>query len=126
MATMMSGLVMDPAKAKAFFQEELAFTTGPIELDRMRRQKENIRIVDVREPEDYQQGHVPGAINLPKERWSNVNELRKDGVNVMYCYSQTCHLAKRAALEFADRGYPVMEMEGGFKSWQSHALPIEK
>jgi hypothetical protein len=26
---------------------------------------------------------------------------------------------------FADKGYPVLEMEGGFEAWQANELPIE-
>jgi hypothetical protein len=40
--------------------------------------------------------------------------VRKDKLNVLYCYSGVCHLATSAAVEFAEKGYPVMEMEGGF------------
>ena len=124
MATMM-GMQVDPARAKEFFEAEMKFTTGPGELDRTRK-NEDINIVDVREPEDFQQGHIPGAINLPKAKWNSLDTLKKDKVNVLYCYSMVCHLAKAAAVEFAGKGYPVMEMEGGFKAWQEHELEIER
>jgi rhodanese-related sulfurtransferase len=45
---------------------------------------------------------------------------------MLYCYSQVCHLAAKAALEFASHGYPVMEWEGGFRSWKEHEMDIEK
>lgn len=121
-----STLPINPAKAKEFFEAAMTFTTGPVELDRRRQQDQNIVIVDVREAEDYKQGHVPGAINLPKDQWSSFKGLSKDKVNVVYCYSHVCHLAKAAAVEFAGKGFPVMEMEGGFKSWEQHELPIER
>ena len=62
-------------------------------------------------------------MNLPKDRWSTLEGLRKDKINVVYCYSQVCHLAAAAAFEFASRGYPVMELEGGFAGWRAHNLP---
>jgi rhodanese-related sulfurtransferase len=46
--------------------------------------------------------------------------------NIIYCYTSTCHLAATAALEFAERGYSVMEMDGGFAGWKQYGLPIEK
>lgn len=119
-------MINDPAKAKEYFAAKMAFTTGPIELERMMKQGESINIVDVRRPEDYAEGHIPGAINLPKDRWQTEEGLRRDKLNVLYCYSQVCHLAAEAALEFAGKGYPVMEMEGGFRSWKEHELDIEK
>jgi rhodanese-related sulfurtransferase len=121
-----SATTMNPAKAREFFEAEMAFTTGPVELDRRRKSDPNIVIVDVREPEDFREGHVPGAVNLPKAQWQTVKGLSKDKVNIIYCYSHVCHLAKQAALEFASKGYPVMEMEGGFKAWREHEMEIER
>jgi rhodanese-related sulfurtransferase len=119
-------MVSDPQKAKEYFQDKMAFTTGPVELERMMKQGENINIVDVRAAEDYAEGHIPGAINLPKDRWQTLEGLRKDKTNVVYCYSLVCHLAAAAALEFASNGYPVMELEGGFRTWKEHDMDIEK
>lgn len=115
-----------PTKAQEFFEEKVAFTTGPVELNRMIEQRQNINIVDVREAEDYARGHVPGAINCPKDQWDLCSGLDKDKTNILYCYTQTCHLAATAAAEFAEKGYPVMEMEGGFAAWKQYGLPQEK
>ena len=119
-------MISDPQKAKEYFEAKITFTTGPVELDRMMKQGENITIVDVRAAEDYAEGHIPGAVNLPKDRWQTLEGLRKDKTNVLCCYSQVCHLAASAAVEFASKGYPVMEMDGGFRAWKEHDLDIEK
>jgi len=111
--------------AKAFFTAKAGFTTGLHEVDGMIKGGEDIIIVDVRLPRDYRQGHLPGAINLPNGRWQAAAGLSKDKPNVVYCYSQTCHLAAQAALEFLSQGYPVMEMEGGFAGWEAAGYPIE-
>ena len=124
MATKM--MISDPQKAKEYFEAKITFTTGPVELDRMIKQGENINIVDVRAAEDYAEGHIPGAVNVPKDKWHTLEGLRKDKTNVLYCYSQVCHLAATAAVEFASKGYPVMEMEGGFRAWKEHDMEIEK
>lgn len=117
--------VPDPAKAKAFFEDKLSFTTGPIELERMLKSHEDLNLIDVRAEEDYQQGHIPGAINLPKDKWDTHEGLSKDKANVLYCYSMVCHLAATAAVKFAGEGYPVMELDGGFDEWKEHGLDIE-
>ena len=119
-------MIGDPKKAKEYFEAKMAFTTGPVELERMMKQGENINIVDVRAAEDYAEGHIPGAVNLPKDKWQTLDGLRKDKTNVLYCYSQVCHLAATAAVEFASKGYPVMEMDGGFRAWKEHDMEIEK
>ncbi len=123
---MISVELQSPAKAREFFENKVAFTTGPIELNRMIEQRQNINIVDVRDAEDYAKGHVPGAFNCPKEQWDECSALDKDKTNVLYCYTQTCHLAAMAAAEFAEKGFPVMEMEGGFAAWKQYGLPQEK
>ena len=116
-----------PAQAKAFFEAKLAFTTGPVELDRwIKSHEDNLVVVDVRAAEDYAKGHIPGAINIPKDRWDNPQGLRKDKTNVVYCYTQQCHLAANACVRFASRDFPVMELEGGFETWKEHELDIEE
>jgi rhodanese-related sulfurtransferase len=115
----------DPAKAKEFFEAKMAFTTGPVELERMMKQGD-VNVVDVRAAEDYAKGHIPSAVNLPKEQWGSLKGLQKDRVNVLYCYSLVCHLAATAAVEFASKGFPVMELDGGWRWWKDDGFPIEK
>ena len=118
-------MINDPVKAREFFEAKMAFTTGPVELERMMKNNE-VNVVDVRAAEDYAQGHIPGAVNLPKDQWSSLNGLRKDKTNVLYCYSQVCHLAASAGVEFAGKGYPVMELEGGWRWWKEDGFEVEK
>ncbi|MEO6419783.1 MAG: rhodanese-like domain-containing protein [Polyangiaceae bacterium] len=117
--------IVDPAKAKEYFTDKLAFTTGPVELEGMLKKDDNVQVVDVRTAEDFAKEHIPGSMNLPRERWETLDGLDKRKTNVVVCYSQVCHLASKAAYEFASKGFPVMELEGGFKAWKEHKLPIE-
>lgn len=117
--------IPDPAKAKEFFGNKLSFTTGPVEVDHMLKAHENINVIDVRAEEDFQKGHVPGAINLSSEKWQTFEGLGKDKMNIVYCYSSVCHLAAKAAYKFAEAGFPVMEMDGGFDEWKEHGLEVE-
>lgn len=117
----------DPERARQYFADKIAFTTGPVELARaLKERAENIAVIDVRAAEDYKKGHIPGALNLPHEQWNTTEGLRKDALNVLYCYSEVCHLAATAAVEFAGKGYSVMEMDGGFDAWKEHDLEIER
>ena len=116
----------DPDRARAWFEDKLAFTTGPVELDRMIKAGENIIVVDVREAEDFAKGHIPGALSLPEERWDSLDGMRRDKMHIFYCYTQVCHLAAQACVKFANRGYPVMELEGGFAAWKAGELDIER
>ena len=116
----------DPAGAREYFAAKLAYETAPAEVERLRRRTDEAVIVDVRARRDYDEAHVPGALSLPKDRWSTAEGLAKDKVNILYCYSQSCHLAARAAAGLAAQGFPVMVMEGGFAAWREHKLPVEQ
>src|SRR5688500_14956317 len=115
----------DPTEAERFFRNKLQFTTGPVELEH-ELASGAVCVIDVRAADDYNKAHIPGSVNLPKDRWDTLEGLSRDKLNVLVCYSQVCHLAAVAALTFAHHGFSVMEMEGGFKSWQEHKLPVEK
>jgi len=115
----------DVARAKDYFINKVAFSVGPIEINQQIEQGALFALIDVREEADFEKGHLPGAINVPEAQWKTPVGLRKNAINVLYCYSQTCHLAARAAVEFATKGYPVVEMEGGFEAWEKNNLKIE-
>ena len=116
-----------PAAARRFFEDKLAFTAGPIELERwIKTGEDNLVIVDVREAEDFAKGHIPGAINVPRDQWDNPQGLSKSKTNVVYCYTQECHLAANACVRFASQEYPVMELEGGFNAWKESQLDVEE
>lgn len=116
----------EPARALSYFTDKMAFSTGPVELDRMRREGVPLVVADVRAAEDFHQGHIPGAINLPQGSWSNPAGLSHDTTTVLCCYSEVCHLAAAAAVELAGQGYPVMEMDGGMAAWRENHLAVEK
>lgn len=106
-------------RAKVFFEDKLSFTLGPVELKKMIGE-ETVQIIDVRRKEDYDNGHISTAISIPgAELENNMDKLSKDQINIVYCYTQQCHLAARAAVKLATNGYPVMELEGGFDVWKN-------
>ena len=117
---------VDPQKAVKYFESKLEFTTGPRELYLLLTSNQNISIIDVRGFEDYQKGHIPGAITLPREKWGTFKGLSRMGLNVIYCCSEDCHLSTIACKLFAEHGLYVQELEGGFDAWIRHSLPIEK
>src|SRR5690606_23607614 len=55
-----------PREALKYFESKVAFTTGPVEVERALRDGERIILIDVRAAEDFEKGHVPGAVNLPE------------------------------------------------------------
>ncbi|WP_448005496.1 rhodanese-like domain-containing protein [Agromyces bauzanensis] len=76
-------------------------------------------LVDTRNDESWAQGHVPGAMHLPRRRIAAeaAERIPAGTPVVVYCWGPGCNGATRAALEFALLGYPVKEMIGGFEYW---------
>src|ERR1017187_1257926 len=123
---MTKAIKSNAAKAKQFFADKMAFTTGPVEISHQIEKGEDMAIIDVRESEDFKKGHVPGAINLPQKKWSTLAGLRRDTMNIIYCYAQNCHMGAHAAMQFAAKGYSVVERDAGFESGKENGLKIAK
>ncbi len=114
-----SNITKQTQRAMQFFEEKLAFTLGPVEL-KNNLDNEQVEIIDVRKAEDYDRSHIPTAISLPASDIElRMNSLSKSKINIVYCYTEQCHLAAQIALKLSERGYPVMELEGGFDTWKN-------
>ena len=109
----------DTKDAEKFFTKMMAFTTGPVELKEMIKNNE-VRVLDVRDKEDYDKGHIPTAISMPRaEMDTRYRELSKDRLYVVYCYNQQCHLGACACRFLAVNDYHAMLLEGGFDVWKN-------
>lgn len=76
-------------------------------------------LLDVRSPALFAKGHVPGAINLPHGK---ITELKMrdwphETLFVVYCAGPHCNGAARGALRLARLGRPVKLMAGGVTGW---------
>jgi sulfur-carrier protein adenylyltransferase/sulfurtransferase len=85
-------------------------------------------IVDVREPEEWSAGHIPGAIHVPKSYLESRIEgavPNRDGHVVLYCASgNRSAWAARTLIE--DLGYEHVEsMTGGFTLWKDRGYEVE-
>lgn len=116
-------LSKETERAIEHFQSKLAFEIGPFEI---KERKEPFQIIDLRTPELYEKGHIPGAIQVNIEDLdARLSSLKKDVTSVVYCYNITCHLATRAALQLAQKGYKVRELVGGWEEYVKYQLPVE-
>lgn len=122
-ATLEKGLT-----AVEYFQAKLNYEMTPWTLKNMMDQKTpGYLVLDVRSADQYKEGHIPGAMNLPlAELAAKMTKLPKDKTLVTYCGSITCGLAPKAALELAHKGFKVMELFGGIEEWTKKGFPVEK
>ena len=85
-------------------------------------------IVDVRRPDEFATGHVPGARNIPHSemaaRWHELDDHRHQEV-VVYCESGRRAAIAQGILEQA--GFTkVRHLEGDMQSWRKRNLPQEE
>lgn len=83
-------------------------------------------LLDVRSPEAYAAGHVPGAVNLPHGRIveRNLTSYTEGTVFVTYCNGPHCNGADRGALRLAELGRPVKKMIGGVTGWLDEGFEL--
>ena len=89
-------------------------------------------IVDARETETYEQGHIAGAINLLyNDALADPGKVK--GLDpgsrpiVVYCSGGTCELSLDLAKFLVESGKrKVLVYEGGYGEWQSAGYPIER
>jgi rhodanese-related sulfurtransferase len=82
-------------------------------------------LLDVRQPEEFRDGHIAGAKLIPLgELRARMQELPKDKEIVCICASGS--RSSSAAQQLASAGYNVINMKGGMFLWQRSALPVKK
>ncbi len=115
-------------KAKEYFLEKISFEMSPWQLQKhSQEQISALNIVDVRDYDDYIEGHIPFAIHIPMEDLEeHIKMFEKDVVNIVYSYCNCCCRAPMAASIIADNNHPVMTLCGGFKAWKKLNFDIIK
>ncbi|WP_301108072.1 rhodanese-like domain-containing protein [Sporosarcina sp.] len=97
--------------------KEKSYSTVDLE-DIETLQKDGAITVDVRESDEYAQGHIPGAVNLPL---SDIQEGSRNGLNEGQKYVIICRSGNRSQtaseLLFED-GYDVVNVSEGMSTWQ--------
>ncbi|WP_208588392.1 rhodanese-like domain-containing protein [Gracilibacillus suaedae] len=84
------------------------------------------QLIDVREPKEYDGGHILGARNIPLTQLKQrLTELRKD--KPVYLYCQNGSRSMRAALILDKQGYKnLYQLQGGYKKWTGKIKKTKK
>ncbi|RIK80646.1 ArsR family transcriptional regulator [candidate division KSB1 bacterium] len=112
--------------AKSFFAERDPIE--PVSIAELQRRLKNNEIVlfDVRPIEEYENGHLPGAVSMPLiELKSGLDRLSKRREIVAYCRGRYCVLAAEAVAILKRAGYKALRLEDGVYEWQQAGLAIE-
>jgi rhodanese-related sulfurtransferase len=94
-------------------------------------ESEETLLIDARTTEEYSQGHIPGAVNLPVYEFDSVypriEGLFGEGKTIVaYCSSVTCIDSPLLAKKLHNKGYrEIFVYRGGFKEWCELNNPVE-
>jgi rhodanese-related sulfurtransferase len=110
-----------------YFRAKLEYEITPGGLKKLlENPPNNVCVVDVREAEQYDAGHIPEARSIPLASLvSYFYSLPKDMMIVTYCSDIACGLSTQAALELAQKGFQVQHLIGGFAEWTRRGFPVE-
>jgi rhodanese-related sulfurtransferase/DNA-binding transcriptional ArsR family regulator len=87
----------------------------------------SVTVVDVRPPEEYAAGHVPGAINLPlRNIGARLEGLPKRREVIAYCRGPYCVMAFEAVARLRRQGIKARRLEDGYPEWARAGFPIER
>ena len=82
-------------------------------------------LVDVRAANDYQAGHIHGAINIPYAKTeSRMSELHKHRNKLIVLVDQMGQHAGTAGKVLSKDGYNVRRLTGGMSDWQHQNMPV--
>ncbi|MFD2045986.1 rhodanese-like domain-containing protein [Ornithinibacillus salinisoli] len=98
-----------------FFRQRMYLKT--ITEEQFREGYRKAQLIDVREPQEFERGHILGARNIPVTQLrQRLVELRKD--KPVYLYCQSGSRSARAAQLLHKKGYEdISQLKGGFKKW---------
>jgi rhodanese-related sulfurtransferase/DNA-binding transcriptional ArsR family regulator len=86
----------------------------------------DVTVVDVRPTEEYEAGHIPGALSLPvSELKRRLREIPKGKEVVAYCRGRYCVYSLEAVTLLRKHGYDARRAHEGLPDWRAAGLPVE-
>ena len=116
------------AVTAAVHAEETARVTQGALLERIQKTDPSVIILDVRSPEEFAAGHVPGAINIPHTHLpARISAIPSSTDKDVVVYCEIGVRAEKAAASLRDNGFTrLMHLDGDMKQWREAKRPVEK
>lgn len=107
-----------------FFRQKKILNT--LSEDEFRSGYRKAQLIDVREPNEFDAGHILGARNIPISQLKNrMKEIRPD--KPVYLYCQSGMRSGRAGQMLYKKGYKQLyQLQGGFKKWTGKIKTTKK
>jgi rhodanese-related sulfurtransferase len=85
-----------------------------------------VTVLDVRPRDEYEAGHITGALCIPVAELANrLRELPKSREVIAYCRGPYCVYSLEAVTLLRKRGFRARRSEDGFPHWRADGLPVE-
>ncbi|MCL4798951.1 MAG: ArsR family transcriptional regulator [Burkholderiales bacterium] len=92
-----------------------------------RARKGLVTVLDVRPPEEFAAGHLPGAVNIPVQQLEKrLGELPKRKEVVAYCRGPYCLMSHDAVALLRKKGLKARRLQDGLPEWRAAGLPVTR
>jgi rhodanese-related sulfurtransferase len=101
----------------------------PVGLDDLRRlvRDQSVTLIDVRPRDEYDAGHIPGAVSMPVSALAKrVDELPKRREVIAYCRGPYCLYSVEAVALLRAKGFRARRAEDGLPDWQAAGWPVTR
>ncbi|MFQ5979387.1 MAG: Nif3-like dinuclear metal center hexameric protein [Candidatus Heimdallarchaeota archaeon] len=102
-------------------------TISIADLRRNQTVKSNLYLIDVRDSQAFQKGHIQGAVSIPLPELEGQTEslLPRNEPIVVYCKNAECEMSSQAVSMLQKLGVQnIQKLEGGFDEWKALGYPI--
>src|SRR5512144_2604230 len=100
----------------------------PVTFQELRRlmREDDVTVVDVRPAEEYEAGHIPGALSVPvADLKRRLRELPKNREVIAYCRGRYCVYSLDAVRVLRKHGYRARRADEGWPDWRAAGLPVK-
>ena len=85
-----------------------------------------VTVLDVRPPEEFAAGHLPGAVNIPVDKLEScLGKLSKRREVVAYCRGPYCLMSFDAVIKLRKLGWKARRLKDGFPEWKASGRPVD-
>lgn len=107
-------------------EPQTAESLAPERIAELQRQGEvEVELIDVRQPDEWQKGHIPGARHIVLTELAQcADTIPRDRIVVFQCAGG--NRSAMAADAFRQAGYDAYNMSGGVRAWEQAGLPLEQ
>ena len=89
--------------------------------------KKDVLLLDVRTPDEYAEGHIPGAVNIDVKQDGFMTQVEKllDKSKTIAVYCRSGRRSADAAGMMEGRGYKTANLKGGILAWKAENMPVD-